>query len=76
MITSVSLTAKGYMRRHLSLEPFLEKVNAQRHPSVQLSPQLVIFANMPFKRTIKDSVARVQTLQLYKDEIESTFAGI
>lgn len=59
-----------------SLEPFLEKVNAQCHPSVQLPPQLVIFANMPFKRTIKDSVARVQTLQLYKDEIESTFAGI
>lgn len=59
-----------------SLEPFLEKVNAQCHPSVQLSQQLVIFAKKPFERTIKDSVARVQTLQLYKDEMESIFADL
>ncbi len=60
-----------------SLEPFLEKVNTQCHPSVQLTQELVIFAKQskPFERTIKDSVARVQTLQLYKDEIEAIFAN-
>ena len=60
-----------------SLQPFLEKVNSQCHPSVQISQDLVIFAkkNKPFERTIKDSVARVQTLQRYKDEIEDIFAN-
>ena len=59
-----------------SLQPYIDKVNAQCHPSVQLSQELVIFGKKPFERTIKDSVARVQTLQLYDDEIESIFANL
>ena len=58
-----------------SLQPYLDKVNAQCHPSVQLSQELIIFAktNKPFERTAKGSVARVQSLQLYEDDIETTY---
>ena len=61
-----------------SLQPYLEKVNAQCHPSVHLSPELVLFANKdkPFKRTIKDSVARLLTLHMYEDDIEGLFAHL
>ena len=57
------------------LQPYLDKVNAQCHPSVQLSQELIIFAktNKPFERTAKGSVARVQSLQLYEDDIETIY---
>ena len=60
-----------------SLHPYLEKVNAQCHPSVHLSQELVLFAreNKLFKRTVKDSVARLLTLQFYEDEVESLYAN-
>ncbi|KAK3179111.1 hypothetical protein OEA41_001250 [Lepraria neglecta] len=58
-----------------SLQPYLDKVNAQCHPSVQLSQELIIFAktNKPFERTAKGSVARAQSLQLYEDDIETIY---
>ena len=54
-----------------SLAPYLEKVNSQCHPSVRLSPDLILLAkpDKPFERTIKGKVARTQTLKLYEEEI-------
>ena len=62
----------------ISLAPNLEKVNSQCHPSVRLSPDLILFAtsDKPFERTIKSNVARVQTLRLYEKEITSLLGSI
>lgn len=59
-----------------SLRPYIEKVNTRCHDSVKLSPERVIFASKekPFFQTVKGSVARVQTLALYEDDIASLFA--
>ena len=58
-----------------SLGPYLAKVNAQCHVAVQLLPELVLFAkqNKPLVRTMKGSVARMKSLELYKDEIEDMY---
>ncbi|KAL1859416.1 putative NRPS-like protein biosynthetic cluster [Paecilomyces lecythidis] len=58
-----------------SLAPYIDKVNSHCHPSVQLSPERVIVATKekPFIATIKGSVARLQTLALYEDEIAALF---
>lgn len=58
-----------------SLRPYLERVNARCHPSVHLSPGLVLFAkkDKQFERTAKGSVARHQTLQLYSKEIKNFY---
>lgn len=58
-----------------SLAPYIDEVNSHCHPSVQLSPERVIVATKgkPFITTIKGSVARLQTLDLYKDEIAALF---
>lgn len=58
-----------------SLQPYLEKVNERCHDCVKLSRDRVIFATeeKPFLRTIKGSVARLQTLDLYRDEIAALF---
>ena len=60
-----------------SLQPYLDKVNAHCHPSVQLSQDLVLFATeeKPFERTAKGSVARVQTLQLYEAEMTEMYTS-
>ncbi|RAL10367.1 putative AMP-binding enzyme [Aspergillus homomorphus CBS 101889] len=59
-----------------SLRPYLEKVNAHVHECVSLSADRTIIAgkHKPFVRTIKGSVARLQTLSLYEDEIAALFA--
>lgn len=56
-----------------SLTPHFEKVNSKCHPSVRLSPSLILFADRhkPFERTIKGNVARAQSLILYEQEIKS-----
>ena len=56
-----------------SLTPHIDKVNSKCHPSVRLSPKLILFAdrNKPFERTIKGNVARAQSLELYEQEIRS-----
>ena len=58
-----------------SLRPLLGRVNARCHPSVQLSTDRVIFVNegKPFIRTAKGSVARMQSLLLYENEIAGFF---
>jgi hypothetical protein len=57
------------------LQPYIAKVNSRIHGCVQLSSDRLILASKdkPFIRTIKGSVARVQTLALYEDEISSLF---
>jgi acyl-coenzyme A synthetase/AMP-(fatty) acid ligase len=59
-----------------SLWPYIEKLNARCHASVKISPEKVIIASeeKPFIMTIKGSVARMQTLRLYEDEIAALFA--
>ncbi|PQE08772.1 AMP-binding enzyme protein [Rutstroemia sp. NJR-2017a BVV2] len=61
-----------------SLLPYLEKVNAQCHKSVQLSPELVLLAQpeKPFVRTLKGSVARLPSLSLYEQETEGIYRNI
>lgn len=58
-----------------SLRPNIEKLNARCHASVQISPENVIISSKekPFIMTIKGSVARLQTLRLYEDEIAALF---
>jgi hypothetical protein len=58
-----------------SLQPYIEKVNARCHDCVKLSDERIIMAGegKPFVRTVKGSVARLQTLDLYKDEIAALF---
>ena len=57
------------------LRPVLGRVNARCHPSVQLSTDHVLFTGerKPFIRTAKGSVARMQSLNLYEDEIAGFF---
>ncbi|PYH83985.1 putative AMP-binding enzyme [Aspergillus uvarum CBS 121591] len=58
-----------------SLHPYLERVNAHVHDCVRLSADRIIIASKdkPFVRTIKGSVARLQTLSLYEGEIAALF---
>lgn len=58
-----------------SLQPYLDRVNGRSHECVHLSIDRVIFATekKPFVRTVKGSVARLQTLDLYRDEIAALF---
>ena len=58
-----------------SLQPYIDRVNAQCHPKVRLSLEMVIFTrrDKPFTRTIKGSVARMQSLRLYEPEIAAFF---
>ncbi|KAK1144346.1 hypothetical protein N8T08_005498 [Aspergillus melleus] len=58
-----------------SLQPYIEKVNAQCHDCVKLSSQRLIFAKKekPFIWTVKGSVARLQTLALYENDIAIFF---
>ena len=58
-----------------SLQPNIEKVNAQVHDCVNLSTDRVIIATKekPFIRTIKGTVGRVQTLNLYRPEVSALF---
>jgi hypothetical protein len=58
-----------------SLQPHIQRVNARVHECVRLSPERVIVATKekPFVLTVKDSVARLQTLALYEDEIAALF---
>ncbi|KAJ0413539.1 hypothetical protein BJY00DRAFT_58408 [Aspergillus carlsbadensis] len=58
-----------------SLEPYMQRVNSRVHECVRLSAERVIVAKRekPFVLTVKDSVARLQTLALYEDEIAALF---
>ncbi|RLL96294.1 hypothetical protein CFD26_100885 [Aspergillus turcosus] len=58
-----------------SLQPYIDKVNEHCHECVKLSPERLIFASegKPFTRTVKGSVARMPSLELYKDEISALF---
>ncbi|KAH8427638.1 putative AMP-binding enzyme [Aspergillus melleus] len=58
-----------------SLQPYIEKVNAQCHDCVKLSLSRLILAKeeKPFILTAKGSVARLQTLALYETEIATLF---
>ncbi|KAL2811224.1 AMP-binding enzyme [Aspergillus granulosus] len=56
-----------------SLKPYIDKVNAQCHECVRLDMERVIVASeeKPFKYTDKGSVIRMQTSQLYEEDIEA-----
>lgn len=58
-----------------SLRPYLDKLNARCHASIRISLEKVIIASREklFITTIKGSVARMQTLSLYGDEIAALF---
>ncbi|KAJ5668962.1 hypothetical protein N7462_010032 [Penicillium macrosclerotiorum] len=58
-----------------SLRPYIEKVNSSCHEAVQISLDKIIIASKekPFIETIKGSVARLQTLALYEEEIAAHF---
>lgn len=58
-----------------SLKPYIDNVNAQCHPSVQLDPKLIVAVkkDKPLERTVKGSVARVQSLKLYDEEIDQVY---
>lgn len=60
-----------------SLQPYIENVNARCHDCVKLSAERVVVASeaKPFIRTVKGSVSRLQTLELYKEEIAALFMG-
>lgn len=68
-------TDSGRQALIISLQPYIDKVNSRCHECVQLSNERLIFAckEKPFVRTIKGSVARLQTLALYEDEISALF---
>ena len=57
------------------LRPYVEKVNLQCHEAVQILLGRVVIASKekPFITTIKGRVARLQTLNLYEDEIAALF---
>lgn len=59
-----------------SLQPNIDKVNAQVHQCVALSANRVIIApkDKPFVRTVKGSVGRVQTVASFRGEIAALFA--
>ncbi|EAW23609.1 putative AMP-binding enzyme [Aspergillus fischeri NRRL 181] len=58
-----------------SLQPYIDKVNEHCHECVKLSSERLIFASgdRPFIRTVKGSVARMPSLELYKEEIAALF---
>ena len=58
------------------LWPVVEKVNDQCSEYVQLSKQLTMLTSpsRPFLRTAKDTVARRDSLGLYRDEISALYA--
>lgn len=57
-----------------SLQTFLENMNERCHECVKLSKdRIILAAEKPFIRTIKGSVARLPTLDLYKDDIAALF---
>ncbi|GIK02017.1 putative NRPS-like protein biosynthetic cluster [Aspergillus viridinutans] len=58
-----------------SLQPYIDKVNEHCHDCVKLSPERLIFASggKAFIRTVKGSVARMPSLELYKEEISALF---
>ncbi|KAE8306517.1 AMP-binding enzyme [Aspergillus transmontanensis] len=78
IIVELFSTEEGETQEELisSLQPYIEKVNARVHDCVRLSTERVIIAaeEKPFIRTIKGSVARMQTLGLYEDEIAALFS--
>lgn len=57
-----------------TLQPLITRIREKN--TLKLVPELTIFAakNKPFLQTIKFNVARVPTLKLYEDEIQSLFA--
>ncbi|KAF9893545.1 hypothetical protein FE257_010857 [Aspergillus nanangensis] len=59
-----------------SLKPYIDRVNVHCHDCVKLSTDRVLFASAekPFVQTVKGSVARMQTLALYEEEITGLFA--
>jgi hypothetical protein len=59
----------------VGLRPYIEKVNSRCHESVHIPLDRVVIASKekPIIATIKGSVARLQTLDLYKDEIAAFF---
>ncbi|KAJ5759629.1 hypothetical protein N7520_006785 [Penicillium odoratum] len=65
-------TREGLLK---SLRPYIDKLNARCHASIRISPEKVIIASKDkmFITTIKGSVARLQTLRLYEDEIAALF---
>lgn len=60
------------------LWPVVEKANEQCSEYVQLSKQLTMLTSplRPFLRTAKDTVARRDSLGLYKDEISALYAKV
>ncbi|MCJ1377286.1 hypothetical protein MMC17_000378 [Xylographa soralifera] len=68
-------TEKGREALLLSLRLYLDKVNAQCHAAVQVAPELILFAQQDkaFVRTMKGSVARMQSLELYSEAIEDMY---
>jgi long-subunit acyl-CoA synthetase (AMP-forming) len=59
-----------------SLEPYIKRVNLRCHESVRLSSGrlIIVTKEKPLILTIKGSVARLQSLALYKDEIAVLFS--
>ncbi|EDP49902.1 hypothetical protein KXW98_001891 [Aspergillus fumigatus] len=68
-------SAAGRQAMFESLQPYLDKVNENCHECVKLSFERLIVASRdrPFIRTIKGSVARIPSLELYKEEIAALF---
>lgn len=58
-----------------SLSPYLKKANALCHASVQISPDMILIAKQdkPLVRTMKGSVARLPSLNLYEEEINDIY---
>jgi acyl-CoA synthetase (AMP-forming)/AMP-acid ligase II len=65
----------GHKAMIKSLQPYIDKVNEHCHDCVKLSPERLIFASgdKPFIRTVKGSVARMPSLELYKEQISALF---
>ncbi|KAJ5528320.1 hypothetical protein N7513_012479 [Penicillium frequentans] len=77
LLVELAMGANDESREGLleTLWPYIEKLNARCHASVQISPEKVVITSKekPFIMTIKGSVARMQTLRLYEDEIAALF---
>ncbi|EGE85548.2 AMP-binding enzyme [Blastomyces dermatitidis ATCC 18188] len=58
-----------------SLEPYIEKANVHCHDVVKLSSERLIVAKKekPFVTTLKGNALRLQTLELYEEEIPALF---
>ncbi|KAL3458988.1 AMP-binding enzyme [Aspergillus heterothallicus] len=56
-----------------SLRPFVDRMNALCHEVVRLDMDRIIVGSedRPFKRTIKGSAVRMQSLEMYKEEIDA-----